>query len=198
MKEKVARYKIVQREDPILHEIAKPVLQKEFGTKKLFDILDAMNSALEKESDGVAIAAPQIGISLRIFIISRKAFTFNENSSGESDGATKRVAKIPKRNMVCINPEIIKLSRKKIKIPEGCLSVRWLFGDTIRNEKATIRAYDEQGKLFTYGGSGLIAQIFQHEYDHLEGILFIDHATNIEELSEEEITAIKTRNSNTD
>jgi peptide deformylase len=69
--------------------------------------------------------------------------------------------------------------------------VRWLYGNTIRSEKALLRAYDENGKLFTYGGSGLVAQIFQHETDHLNGILFIDHATEIEALSPEEIAKIQ-------
>lgn len=185
---------IVQNGNPVLRVKAKPVLHKEFGTKNLQKILTAMSNALEKESDGVAIAAPQIGVSLRIFIVSRKAFSV-ESVDEQNKGAKMidRVQKIPKKNMVCINPEIIKLSRKKLKVPEGCLSVRWLFGNTMRNEKATIRAYDENGKMFTYGGSGLIAQIFQHEYDHLEGTLFIDHAKNIEELSPEEIAAIKAK-----
>jgi len=67
----------------------------------------------------------------------------------------------------------------------GCLkvvfSVRWLYGLTFRSKKATITAYDENGKKFTRGASGLLAQIFQHETDHLNGILFIDHAKNIKE-----------------
>ena len=78
--------------------------------------------------------------------------------------------------------EISKLSKKKSWVPEGCLSVRWLYGKSLRHEKATIRAYDENGKLYTYGGAGLIAQVFQHETDHLNGTLFIDHAKEIEEL----------------
>ncbi len=190
MKGKTVKSEIIQSGNPILRAKARPILEKEFGTKELQHVLNAMNTALERESDGVAIAAPQIGISQRIFIVSRKAFTIDGNMEHENV-STKE--KIPKKNLVCINPEIVKLSRKKLKVPEGCLSVRWLFGNTIRNEKATIRARDENGKLFTYGGSGLIAQIFQHEYDHLEGTLFIDHATNIEELTPEEIAAIQTK-----
>lgn len=193
MKGKSVGTEIVQTGNPVLRAKARPILSEEFGTKELKSTLDAMNIALERESDGVAIAAPQIGISQRIFIISQKAFTLDEDP--EHPNVTTS-AQVPKKNMVCINPEIIKLSRKKLKVPEGCLSVRWLFGNTMRNEKATIRAYDENGKLFTYGGSGLIAQIFQHEYDHLEGILFIDHAKNIEELTPEEIAAIKAKSAN--
>ena len=89
--------------------------------------------------------------------------------------------------MVFINPKISKLSREKEWVPEGCLSVRPLYGKTLRSKKATVVAYDENGKKFTRGASGLLAQIFQHETDHLDGILFIDHAKDIkEELPENE------------
>ncbi|KKU78727.1 MAG: Peptide deformylase [Parcubacteria group bacterium GW2011_GWA2_47_7] len=189
--EKKINSTIVQQGNPVLREIALTVQKSEFGTKKLLDILDAMNTALNAEFDGVAIAAPQIGVSLRIFIVSKKAFVFVDNAETENDS---NATKMPEKNMVCINPEIIKVSRKRVKVPEGCLSVRWYYGNTLRHEKATIRAYDENGKLFTYGGSGLIAQIFQHETDHLNGTLFIDHATEIAELSAEEIAEIEAKN----
>lgn len=174
---------IVQNGDPVLRAVAKKVDPKEIGTKELNDILERMKIALEREGDGVAIAAPQIGVSLAIFIVSHRAFELEEDA-GEA-------AKKPAKDMVVINPEIIKLSKKKRKMPEGCLSVRWLYGNTMRHEKATVRGLDEHGKSFTYGGSGLVAQIFQHETDHLNGILFIDHATEIEELTDEEIERIK-------
>lgn len=183
---------IVQDGDPVLRAVAHPVQKEDFGTKKLNDILDGMTRALAQEHDGVAIAAPQIGVPLRIFIVARGAFAIEETSKKNKDEMPAAPTKtMPEKNMIAINPEIIKLSRKKVKVPEGCLSVRWLYGNTIRSEKAILRAYDENGKLFTYGGSGLIAQIFQHETDHLNGILFVDHATEIEELSPEEIAKIK-------
>lgn len=184
---------IVQQEDPVLRADAKTVTESDFGTKHLNDILDAMTVALEAEFDGVAIAAPQIGVSLRIFIVSRKAFATDEDGNLQPEVGGKVNPKIPQKNMVFINPEIIKTSRKIVKVPEGCLSVRWYFGKTLRHEKAMIRAYDEHGKMFTYGGSGLIAQIFQHETDHLNGILFIDHATEVEELTPEEIAEIQAK-----
>jgi peptide deformylase len=192
MKETVKqnRIPIVQDGTPVLRAIAKPVTKSEFGGKELCHTIDNMNTALEREFDGVAIAAPQIGVSQRIFIVSRKAFALDENARPIL-GAEQ---KTPEKNMVCINPEIIKTSRKKVKVPEGCLSVRWYYGNTLRHEKAMIRAYDENGKLFTYGGAGLIAQIFQHETDHLNGTLFIDHATEIEELTPEEIAKLEEKN----
>ncbi len=186
---------IVQSGEPVLRLTAKPVLKKDFGSKELRSIIDAMNFALEREFDGVAIAAPQIGVSLRIFIISRKAFAMNEKTGAEIE--EKKVPHVPEKNIVCINPEITKVSRKKVRVPEGCLSVRWFYGNTLRHEKATIRAYDENGKQFSYGGAGLIAQIFQHETDHLNGTLFIDHATEIEELSPAEIAEIEAKSKKT-
>lgn len=177
---------IVQNGNPVLRAVAKKVDPKDIGTKAFNDILRKMKIALEREGDGVAIAAPQIGVSLAIFIVSRRAFEIEEDADSEEAKES-----VDAKDMVVINPEITKLSRKKVKVPEGCLSVRWLYGNTLRNEKATVRGLDENGKSFTYGGSGLVAQIFQHETDHLNGILFIDHATEIEELTEEEIAKVK-------
>jgi len=71
------------------------------------------------------------------------------------------------------------------KVEEGCLSVRWLYGKVERNEKTLVRAYDEKGKLFTFGGSGLLSQVFQHEIDHLNGALFIDKAKDLKEMKPE-------------
>ena len=85
------------------------------------------------------------------------------------------------KDLFFINPKISKLSREKDWVPEGCLSVRWLYGMTFRSKKATITAYDENCKKFTRGASGLLAQIFQHECDHLDGILFVDRALDIVE-----------------
>lgn len=186
---------IVQVGEPVLRASAQPLEKADFGTKKLHAILEKMTVALEHEPDGVAIAAPQIGISLRIFIVAKSAFAIPDRAKSGSKKETTEPPKkaVPSEHMVAINPEIIKLSKKKMKVPEGCLSVRWLYGNTLRHEKALLRAYDEHGKLFTYGGSGLIAQIFQHETDHLNGILFIDHATEIEKLSPKEIAEIQTQ-----
>lgn len=184
---------IVQKEDPVLRGTAEPVNPKDFGSPALIKILDNMATAMEKEEDGVAIAAPQIGVPLRIFVVSHRAFEFEdeEEEHGLRGVSPENVPHEKKKNvkhanMVFINPVIIKLSRKKVWMPEGCLSVRWLYGEVSRSEKATVRAYDAKGKVFTWGGSGLMAQIFQHETDHLNGTLFIDTARNVEKITAEE------------
>jgi peptide deformylase len=89
---------------------------------------------------------------------------------------------------VYINPQIKKVSRKKRQLDEGCLSVRYLYGKVKRAEKVTLEAYNEKGEKFTKGGSGLLAQIFQHETDHLDGVLFIDKAENVVEVLPEKET----------
>ena len=168
--------KIVQKEDKVLRQTAKEILVREITTPKIKKILKEMSEALKSQNDGVAIAAPQIGYPLQIFVVSGKVFS-EGFIRGEVFSQDTKVTK----DMVFINPKISKLSREKEWLPEGCLSVRWLYGNTLRSKKATVTAYDENGKKFTRGASGLLAQIFQHETDHLKGVLFIDKAKNIKE-----------------
>ena len=164
-------FKIVQKGDPVLRQIAKPVDLKDIGSAKLKKILLDMSKALAKEADGVAIAAPQIGVSLRIFLVSGKVYKKSDSDLTPTD-------------KVFINPTFKKLSSKKVVRDEGCLSVRPWYGKTKRSEKATVEAYDEKGNKFAASGSGLMAQIFQHETDHLNGILFDDHATELKEIEQ--------------
>jgi len=186
-KQKPARQNLGISGEKVLRKQAIEVPVIEIKTQKIKNVLKEMSAALNSQDDGVALAAPQIGYSLRIFVVSGKIFA--------PDFARVRAAKIlaeeePSetlqkkekiKDLVFINPKISKLSREKEWVPEGCLSVRWLYGKTLRSKKATVIAYDENGKKFTRGASGFLAQIFQHETDHLEGILFIDHAKDIKE-----------------
>lgn len=169
--------KIVQKEDSVLRKEAKEVPVQEIKSPKIQKILKEMSSSLLSQNDGVAIAAPQIGYSLQIFVVSGKIF---DKDFLRGEGVPKEKKDLPK-DLVFINPKISRLSREKEWVPEGCLSVRWLYGKTHRSKKATVTAYDENGKKFTRGASGLLAQIFQHETDHLKGILFTDHAKDIKE-----------------
>ncbi len=170
--------KIVQQENKILHEITKPVPIDEIKSEKIQNILTDMKEALDSQDDGVAIAAPQIGVPLRIFVVSKRAFAIQDEEAENKEEDSEDL----NNDLVFINPEIVKLSKKKQFLEEGCLSVRWLYGDVKRSTNATVRAYDENGEQFTRGAGGLLAQIFQHETDHLNGILFIDKAKDIEEI----------------
>ncbi|MDD5318422.1 MAG: peptide deformylase [Candidatus Pacebacteria bacterium] len=171
---------IVQSGEPVLRKVATPVALEEIESLRIQRIIEKMKAALDSQDDGVAIAAPQIGESVRIFVVSGKVFSgFFEHS----EDASKKPK--PLKDEVYINPEIIKISKDRKTVEEGCLSVRWLYGKTKRASRATIRAYNERGP------TGLLAQIFQHETDHLNGILFIDHAKDIHELPPEDPSAKK-------
>ena len=168
--------KIFQKDEKVLRQIARDVPVVDIISPKIKKVVEKMREALHSQDDGVAIAAPQIGESWRIFVVSGRVFdpTFvkegivSEKQNGE--------------DVVFINPKFKKLSKKKSYMAEGCLSVRWLYGKVNRSNNATIEAYDQNGKKFTRGAGGLLAQIFQHETDHLDGVLFIDKARDIENI----------------
>ena len=172
---------IIQKENPLLRETAKQVNVAEIRSRKISTIIRRMQKALEAEEDGIAIAAPQIGYLLRIFVVSGKIFAkdFMKNKTEEKIPFSPSVEEKTHQDLILINPKISKLSREKEWVMEGCLSVRPLYGKTFRSKKTVITAYDKNGQKFTRGASGLLAQIFQHETDHLNGILFIDHAKEI-------------------
>jgi peptide deformylase len=154
----------------VLKRVSDPVPLKDISTNKIKRILKEMSATLALEEDGVALAAPQIGESLRIFIVKGSVL-----AKPGDDPLT-----IP--DAIFINPVITKRSRDVEWMDEGCLSVKNFYGKTKRSLKATVRAYNEHGKLIVRGAAGLLAQIFQHETDHLNGVLFIDHADDVVEV----------------
>ncbi len=177
---------ILQKDAPVLRKKAAEVPLAKIKSAKVQKLLKDMASALFTQDDGVALAAPQIGVSLRIFIVAKAALKMPERVEERQRMEERKKLKQAEGFLTFINPAIAKLSREKAVLDEGCLSVRPLYGKIRRSKKATIRAYDEYGKFFERGASGLLAQIFQHETDHLEGILFTDKATELREMPGEE------------
>lgn len=159
---------ILQDGAAVLRTIAPPIPEELFGTPELSKIIANMAEALDSQKDGVAIAAPQIGVSYRIFLV--RYDRTRPHEEGE----------VPEAEVgVYINPEFLNHAKRREQMDEGCLSVRGIYGKTLRYTRATVRARREDGSSFERGGGGLLAQIFQHEIDHLNGILFIDHATDL-------------------
>jgi peptide deformylase len=164
---------IVQQGDPVLRKVASYVKVDDITGKEVQLVIKDMKKSLATQNDGVAIAAPQIGVSLQIFVVAPIIF------------------KDPKeRNLVYINPEITYHSPEQKWLDEGCLSCRWKVGQVQRSVKATIRAYNERGELFEESADGLLAHIFQHETDHLHGILFVDKARGVRDMTEAEIKEV--------
>jgi peptide deformylase len=164
-------------DNPILREIAREVPLRDINSAFIRKLIADMKYLLAQEKYGVALAAGQVGEPIRVFIVSGRALAQDANTTNE-DGIANTSPTTPP-DLVCINPEIVKLSRSKKQKHEGCLSIKGKWGYVPRAEKATIRAYDEHGVLFTRGASGLLAHIFQHEMDHLQGVLYIDKAKKL-------------------
>ena len=174
---------IVQEGAAVLREVARPVPAELFGTEELSRLIADMAEALDAEPEGVALAAPQIGIPYRLFVV-RMDRTLPPPPADLAEAAPERTAHID----VYANPEIIRTSRRRQHADEGCLSVRGVYGTTDRHERVTVRAQREDGSSFERGGGGLLAQIFEHEIDHLNGTLFIDRAKNLIHVSYEPST----------
>ncbi len=171
---------IVQNGDLVLREISKEVPLSDITKPKIIEILNNMSQALHQEWDGVAIAAPQIGLALRIFVVSGRIFD-EDYIRGNKPEINNNELKIRHPDLIFINPVIKKMSKDRKLMPEGCLSVRPIYGNVRRATKVIIEAYNEKGQKFVQEGSGLLAHIFQHETDHLDGILFIDKAKDMHE-----------------
>lgn len=158
--------KLVPLNHPALHTIAEEVTKEEFTDGTVEKILKGLRQAIKTyDVDGytaVAIAAPQIGVSKRVFII--------EDQSNDE-------GRLP--HIVAINPTFLKLSKKTHDVAEGCLSIPDTYGIVKRHTNVTMRALDEHGNMYVRGAGGLLAQIMQHESDHLDGVLFTDRAEKV-------------------
>lgn len=175
---------IKQLGDPMLRKIAKPVAGSGIASEKISSAIKHMAAKLRSTANGIAIAAPQIGISLRIFLVLERVYKPELYYTDAPNGTARQKPKKQEEPvMVFINPKILRHSRAMKPLEEGCLSVEGKYGNVRRYEKVTVEARDEYGKKFTRGASGLFAQVIQHETDHLEGIVFVDKATALHVIS---------------
>ncbi len=141
--------------DPILRRKAKRISTLDSSVQRLIDdMLETMPAVC-----GVGLAAPQIGVSLRLAVIG-----------------------LPEEQpIVLVNPEIVKRSGERI-VDEGCLSVPGYRGEIKRSVSVTVKALDRHGKQARFKGTDLFAQALEHELDHLNGVLYIDHLESPDKL----------------
>jgi peptide deformylase len=152
----------------ILKKKAKPVLRADDSLHKLvYDMFETM-----KESNGVGLAAPQVGDEHRVIVIDIQDVD-EGNAEGETEDAAHPTSPDLPRTLALINPEIIE-SVGMISREEGCLSLPALHGDIERPEKVRVRFLDPELREQEVFADGFLARVIQHEMDHLEGILFID------------------------
>ncbi len=162
---------IVTFPEPSLRLKAKQVTK--FDTE-LQTLVDNMFETL-RAAPGVGLAAPQIGESLRLVVV--------EYTEDEDENAK------PKK-YVLVNPEIIKRSEDMVTDVEGCLSLPGLAGRVERHQAVTVKAKNRFGKPLKIEAQDWLARIFQHEIDHLDGVLYIDRAEEVFELTPEEAEQI--------
>ncbi len=155
-------YPIVAYGDPVLRKVAAPISA---DYPKLNEIIQNMFDTM-KRSYGIGLAAPQIGLSIRLFVVDATPY---ENDERDLDGFKQ----------VFINAQILEEEGKKWKCSEGCLSIPGIREDVDRNPNITVRYMDENFVERTESYTGMRARIIQHEYDHIEGILMTDRLTPI-------------------
>ena len=160
---------IVAYGDPVLRKVGVNIDAEYPELEKLIlNMKETMANA-----SGVGLAAPQIGKAIRLFVIDASPFADDEDLSEEERKVLENF------NRVFINPKIIKEEGDEWSFNEGCLSIPDIREDVFRKEKITIEYQDEQFESHTEVLDGLAARIFQHEYDHIEGILFTDKLSSL-------------------
>jgi peptide deformylase len=149
---------------PVLKRKAE-VINKDYP--KLLELINDMFETMYN-ANGVGIAAPQIGLSIRIFIVDTNPFSEDESLSDEDRSELKSFKKI------FINPKILDQNGDEWSFEEGCLSIPHIRESVFRQESIKIQYFDENFTKHIESYNGLLARVIQHEYDHIEGILFTD------------------------
>jgi peptide deformylase len=155
---------IVGYGDPVLRKVGEAI-SKDYPN--LNELISNMYNTMYNAS-GIGLAAPQIGLAIRLFIVDTEPFSESENLSDEEKVQLKSFKK------TFINAKMLVEEGEEWGFNEGCLSIPDVREDVYRHEKITIEYYDEQFIKQTDVYDGLIARVIQHEYDHIEGILFTD------------------------
>ena len=151
---------IVTTPHPILRGKAKKVVDFD---AELHQLIDDMIETM-REAPGVGLAAPQVNVPLSLFVAE-----FGDENDEE----------VPLQTYTFVNPKITKTSKETEVGVEGCLSIPGIVGEVIRPHSATIEGFDRDGNPIKIEAKGWLARIFQHETDHLHGVLFTDHALNV-------------------
>ena len=172
----MALRKIVTLPEPVLRRKAKTVTKFD---KDLQTTIDDMVETM-RDAPGVGLAATQIGLSERLIVIE-----YYEHEEDEVKAEENEDEEVPKKVWAMLNPEIVKASEEKVMGIEGCLSIPSLVGEVERHAEIQVKGLNRHGKPMKVKAKGWLARIFQHEIDHLNGVLFTDRATRVWQPSQE-------------
>ncbi len=161
--------KIVQTGDPVLRKLARELAPEEIASPSIQQLIDLMRSTM-RDAPGVGLAAPQVGVSLRIVVIEDRA----EYSAGVSTERLAARERAPVPFHVLINPKIVASDGEEIEFFEGCLSVEGCSALVPRARSVMVECLDETSETKRIAATGWYARILQHEIDHLNGILYLD------------------------
>ncbi len=162
---------IITPNNPVLRQKARRVRTFDSG---LHTLLDDMVETLHHAA-GVGLAAPQVEVSQRVIIVRLPDDPDSREEFGEQAGVLYEV----------VNPEIIRASRERVDGIEACLSIPGYYGRVERHESVIVKGLDRQGQEVRIRARDWLARVFQHEIDHLDGILYIDRASEIWKAGEE-------------
>lgn len=159
-----------------LRRQAEPVPAGAISSPRIQRLISDMKDTLAKAPDGVGLAAPQVNVPLRVFIVSSEASSIDANMRMNANDTN-----IPQKweYHAFINPVLKKRSREKTVMAEGCLSVPGKFGEVGRAGKVYLEWHDERGKKHGRGFTKFFARVVQHELDHLDGVLITDRAKRL-------------------
>ena len=166
--------KIVTVPSPVLRDKAKPVRQI---TPDIETLIDDMIETI-REAHGVGLAAPQVGVGVQVIVVEYAEGSEDTAADEDADAAVEPEPR-PKKLYAIVNPEISRHSKETELGNEGCLSIPDYMGEVERYSTATIKGLDRHGKSFKLKTKGWMARIFQHEIDHINGVLFIDRTEKI-------------------
>ncbi len=173
----MAKRPIVTLPHSVLRKRADAVLPEEIPSAKIQRLISDMKETLAAAPDGVGLAAPQVGASVRIFLVSDEAQAIDAAAAARDGEAAPDAKKW--KHAVFINPMVRKRSQAKRTLAEGCLSVPGKFGEVARAEKVYLKWYDGEGRKHARGFTKFFARVIQHEMDHLDGMLIVDRAKKL-------------------
>lgn len=158
---------IVTLPDPVLRRKARPVTNFDKNLQTLVDdMIDTM-----RDAPGVGLAAPQVGVSEQVIVV--------EYAEPEEVEEGEEPKEVEPKLYVMVNPEIVKASPETVMGVEGCLSIPTLVGEVERAEEIRIKGFNRRGQPMKLKVDGWLARIFQHEIDHINGVVFTDLATQV-------------------